>query len=177
MPIPPQPYIVAQRQQPDPPQVSLDGIVRALFHAQPMFSITGPSLNAFCAPGSISSPMSRIACPNLLAPQEQPWHQQRNIAWPLGGDDCSYFEHQRCLQRDCEAQWKAVMPGAAGLSYSSAFLKQCYRESATVQMEEGLRECEVQRKAMMPGAAGLSYSSAFLEECYRDRQLFSGRRD
>ena len=176
MPIPPQPYIVAQRQQQGPP-LSLDGIMRAFFHAQPMFSITGPSLNALCGPGSISSPMSIIAYPNLLAPQEQTWHQQRNIAGLLGGDGCSYFEHQRCLQRDCEAQRKAVVPGAAGLSYSSAFLEQCYRESVTVQREEGLRECEVQRKTMMPGAAGLRYSSAFLEQCYRDRQLFSGRRD
>ncbi|KAG2644124.1 hypothetical protein PVAP13_2KG408000 [Panicum virgatum] len=175
MPIPPQPYIVAQRQQQGPP-LSLDGIVGALFHAQTMFSITGPSLNALCAPGSISSPMRRIACPNLVAPQEQPWHQQRKISGPLG-DDCFYFEHQRCLQKDCEAQRKAVVPGAAGLSYSSAFLEQCYRESVTVQREEGLRECEVQRKTMMPGAAGLRYSSAFLEQCYRDRQLFSERRD
>ena len=176
MPIPPQPYIVAQRQQPGPP-LSLDGIMRAFFHAQPMFSITGPSLNALCAPGSISSPMSIIAYPNLLAPQEQTWHQQRNIADLLGGDGCSYFEHQRCLQMDWEAQGKAVMPGTAGLKYSSAFLERCYRESVTVQREEGLRECEVQRKVMMPGAAGLSYSSAFLEQCCRDRQLFSATRD
>uniref|UniRef100_K4A2R6 25S rRNA (uridine-N(3))-methyltransferase BMT5-like domain-containing protein n=1 Tax=Setaria italica TaxID=4555 RepID=K4A2R6_SETIT len=162
MPIPPQPYIFAQRQQPGPP-LSLDGIVRALFHPQPMFSIAGPSLNAWRAPGSISSSMSRIACPNLLAPQEQPWHQRGSIAVQPGGDGCSYFEHQRCLQRDYEVRRKAMMPGAAGLSYSSAFLE-------SVQRQEGPMECGVQRKATMPGAAGLNYSSAFLEQCRRDVQ-------
>jgi 25S rRNA (uracil2634-N3)-methyltransferase len=162
MPIPLQPYI-AQRQQ----TLSLADIVRALSYPQPMFSIAGPSLNAWRAPGSISSPMGRIACPNLLAPQEQPWLQQRSIAGQPGGDVCSYFEHQRCLQRDYEERRKAMMPGAAGLIYSSAFLDQCHRESVQRQW---LRDYEVRRKAMMPGAAGLKYSSAFLEQCRRDVQ-------
>ncbi|CAL5073743.1 unnamed protein product [Urochloa decumbens] len=156
MPIPQQPYIVAQR-----PPVSLGGIVRGFCHPQPMFSITGPSLNAWHASGSISSPMSRIACPNLLAPQEQPWNQQGSVTGLPGGDGCSYYEHQRRLQRDCEVRRKAMMPGAAGLRYSSAFLE-------SVQRQERLMECEVQRKATMPGAAGLNYSSAFLEQCRRE---------
>ncbi|CAN6211052.1 unnamed protein product [Urochloa humidicola] len=160
MPVPPQSYIVAQRQQPGPP-LSLDGIVRAFFHPQPMFSIAGPSLNAWRAPGSISSPMSRIAHTNLLAPQEHPWHQQGSIAGLPGGDGCSYFDHQRCLQRDCEVRRQAMMPGEAGLRYSSSFLE-------SLQRQEGLAECVVPRKATMPGAAGLKYSSAFLEQCRRE---------
>ncbi|CAN6224848.1 unnamed protein product [Urochloa humidicola] len=160
MPEPLQPYIVAQRQQPGP-SLSLDGIMRGYFHPQPMFSIAGPLLNAWCAPGSISSPMSIIACTNLLAPQEQPWHQQGSIAGLPGGDGCSYYEHQRRLQQDCEVRRKAMMPGAAGLRYSSAFLE-------SVQRQEWLMEFEVQRKPTMPGAAGLKYSSAFLEQCRRE---------
>ncbi|CAN6196357.1 unnamed protein product [Urochloa humidicola] len=160
MPEPLHPYTVAQWQQPGL-SLSLDGIMNGSFHPQPMFSVAGPSLNAWCAPGSISSPMSKIACTNLLAPQEQPWHQQRSIAGLLGGDGFSYYEHQRRLQRDCEVRRKAMMPGAAGLRYSSAFLE-------SIQRQEWLMECEVQRKPTMPGAAGLKYSSAFLEQCCRE---------
>nr|CAB3453720.1 unnamed protein product [Digitaria exilis] len=69
--------------------------------------------------------------------------------------------------RDREVQRKAMMPGAAGLTYARAFLEgQRHRES--VQRQEWPRGCEVQRKATMPGAAGLSISSAFLEQCRRD---------
>ncbi|KAF8781042.1 hypothetical protein HU200_001014 [Digitaria exilis] len=162
MPIPVQPYMFSQRQQPSPP-LCLDGIVRALLHPQPMFSIAGPSLNSLCAPGSISSQMSSIACPNLLGSQE---HHQKSIPG-LPGDDFSYFGYQMRLQRDREVQRKAMMPGAAGLTYARAFLEgQRHRES--VQRQEWPRGCEVQRKATMPGAAGLSISSAFLEQCRRD---------
>lgn len=160
MPIPLQPYMFAQKQQPRPP-LSFDGIVSAHFHPQPMFR---PSLNSLYAPGSISSQMSSIACPNVLASQE---HHQRNIAG-LPGDDYSYFEHQRCLQRDRE------VPGAAGLRYARAFLdEQHHRKSA--QRQEWPWGCEVQRKATMPGAAGLSISSAFLEQCRRESVQRQGR--
>jgi 25S rRNA (uracil2634-N3)-methyltransferase len=121
--------------------------VRMPIPPQPMSNIAAPLLNALPAPGIIPPQVSRIAFHNFLALLNQPYYQQRSVAGPppLGGS----------LQRGCEA----MMPGAAGLSYSSAFLEQCYRES--VQRQEGLR-------AMMPGAAGLSYSSAFLEQCYKE---------
>lgn len=228
MPIPLQPYIVAQRRQ-SGLSLNLDGTVRAPLHQLPNFSIPGPSRNELSAPSSIPLPVCRIAfanhlallkqpwyqqgsigglpghvhqqpsfcipgpspnelsapggiplpnCrttfPNLLALLKQPWHQQRSIAGQPGYDDCSYFEHQRCLQRECEVRRKAMMPGAAGLSYSSAFLEQRHWDSVQRSQRCLQSECEVQRKVVMPGAAGLSYSSAFLEQ-HRDFVQRHGR--
>jgi 25S rRNA (uracil2634-N3)-methyltransferase len=229
MPIPLQPYIVAQRQQPGL-SLNLDGIVRAPLHQLPSFGIPGPSPNELSVPGGIPLPTCRTALlnllallkqpwyqqgsiaglpghghqqrsfsipgpwpnelstpggiplpicrttfPNLLAPLKQPWYQQRSIAGLPGHDVFSYFEHQRCLQRECEVLRKAMMPGAAGLSYSSAFLEE--RHQVSVQRPQMClqSECEMQRKVMMPGAAGLSYSSAFLEQQHRDYVQRHGR--
>jgi len=174
MPIPLQPYIGAQRQQPGL-SLNLDGIVRAPLHQLPSFSILGPSPNELSVPGGIPLPTCRIALLNLLALLKQPWYQQRSMAGLPGHDVFSYFEHQRCLQRECEVLRKAMMPGAAGLSYSSAFLEE--RHQVSVQRPQMClqSECEVQRKVMMPGGAGLSYSSAFLEERHRDSVQRHGR--
>ncbi|KAL6656208.1 hypothetical protein ACP70R_007034 [Stipagrostis hirtigluma subsp. patula] len=121
-------YAVAQMQQPGFP-LNFNGIVRAPYLYQqgtvhPMLSMPGPSH----APGSIPPPMGRIACSNLHAPQERPSHQQRTIVDPPGRDNYSYFEYQRCLQREREMQRQTMMPGATGLSYS-AFLEDRRRES------------------------------------------------
>ena len=228
MPIPLQPYIGAQRQQPGL-SLNLDGIVRAPLHQLPSFSILGPSPNELSVPGGIPLPTCRIALlnllallkqpwyqqgsiaglpghghqqpsfsipgpwpnelstpggiplpicrttfPNLLALFKQPWYQQRSMAGLPGHDVFSYFEHQRCLQRECEVLRKAMMPGAAGLSYSSAFLEERHRDSVQRHGRWLQGVSEVQRKAMMPGAAGLSYSSAFLEQCNRESVQRSG---
>ncbi|XP_062193590.1 uncharacterized protein LOC133897003 [Phragmites australis] len=136
-----QPHVVAQRQQPGF-LLNFNGTVRALsLHQQstvlPMLSVPGPSLNDLPAPVVIPPPMGRIACPNLLAPQEQPWYKQRTITDLPGRDIYSYFEYQRCVQREQEMQRQAMMPGANGLNYSSAFLEDRRRES--VQKQEWLR--------------------------------------
>ncbi|XP_021310116.1 uncharacterized protein LOC8055837 [Sorghum bicolor] len=229
MPIPLQPYIVAQSQQPGL-SLNLDGIVRAPLHQLPSFSIPGPSPNELSVPGSIPLPTCRIAPPNLLAllkqawyqqgsigglpghghqqpsfiipgplPNElstpggiplpicrttfpdllallkQPWYQQRSIAGLPGHDVFSYFEYQRRLQRECEVSRKAMMPGAAGLSYSSAFLEQQRQDSVQRHGRCLQGQSEVQMKAMIPGAAGLNYSSAFLEQQRRDSVHRHGR--
>ncbi|KAJ1290122.1 hypothetical protein BS78_02G218400 [Paspalum vaginatum] len=116
-------------------QLNLDGTVRdSPFLQRPMFSIPGPLLNALCAPSGIPALMSRIVFPNPISLLKQPWYQQRSINRMPGVDGCSYFEHQMCLQRECELQWKAMIPGAASLSYSFTFLQHYHMES--VQRQE-----------------------------------------
>ncbi|XP_062194182.1 uncharacterized protein LOC133897465 [Phragmites australis] len=141
--IPRQPYIVDQWQQPGFPLKS-DCVVRA-FHQhdtfRPMLSIPGLSLNALPAPapGGIPSPMGRIPRPNLLAPQEQHWYQQRTIADPLGSDNYSYFarEYQRSQQRNYDLP-RQVMPRATSFNYS-AFLERRHRDREHAQKQEWLR--------------------------------------
>lgn len=53
--------------------------------------------------------MSRIPSPDLLAPREQPWYQQRTILDHPGVDD--YFfarEHQMSLQREYEMKRQVI---------------------------------------------------------------------
>ncbi|CAL5073746.1 unnamed protein product [Urochloa decumbens] len=80
------------------------------FH--PMVSMPGPWPNAFPPPGGIPLPpaggvpplpMGRIPWPDLHAPQEQHWYQQRTVPDQLRGDNyfpagsfnhSAFFEHQ-----------------------------------------------------------------------------------
>ncbi|WVZ65331.1 hypothetical protein U9M48_014712 [Paspalum notatum var. saurae] len=161
--MPPQPYIVDQWQQPGFP-LNSDGIVgEPYFHQQdnfhPMVNMLGPWLNDLLTPGGIPppqpmfrqlnglpapggipppQPMGRIPHPDLLAPQEQPWYQQRTVPDQLGGDN--YFfarEHQSSLQREYEMQ-RQIVPGSTGLNHS-AFLENRRRDRESVQREEWLR--------------------------------------
>ncbi|PWZ53635.1 hypothetical protein Zm00014a_041080 [Zea mays] len=77
----------------------------------PVVSMPGPCLNDLPAQGGIPPPlpMSRIPSPDLLAPREQPWYQQRTILDHLGVDD--YFfarEHQMSLQREYEMKRQVI---------------------------------------------------------------------
>ncbi|KAL6656207.1 hypothetical protein ACP70R_007033 [Stipagrostis hirtigluma subsp. patula] len=138
--MPPQPSIADERQHQGFP-LNSDGVVRGpyLHHQstiQPMLSMPEPWPNALPTPGGISPPM---VCPNLLAPQEPPWYQQRTIDDLLGRGNHSYFagEYERSLQRDYEMQ-RPVMPGAPNL-YHSAFLERRHRDNEDVQKQEWLR--------------------------------------
>ncbi|TVU09954.1 hypothetical protein EJB05_43453, partial [Eragrostis curvula] len=164
--------VVVQMQQPGF-LLNLNGALRALYvhqqgTIQRMHSMPGPSPNGLPSPEGIPAAMGRIVCPNLLARQEQSWYMQRTIADPAGGGNCSYFDYQRCLQREHEMQRQMMMPGSTGLNYSSAFLEGRHRESvgaaglnySSAFLEDRCRESV--------GAAGLSYSSAFLEDRCRE---------
>nr|XP_034580924.1 uncharacterized protein LOC117844294 [Setaria viridis] len=98
------------------------------FH--PMVSIPGPWPNALPPPGGVPPPMSRIPCPDLHAPHEQHWYQQRTVPDQLGGDN--YFS-----AREYEMQ-RQVMPGATGLNHS-AFLGHHHMNGESVQKREWLR--------------------------------------
>jgi 25S rRNA (uracil2634-N3)-methyltransferase len=81
--------------------------------------------------------MGRIPFPDLLAPQEQSWYQQRTIPGQLGVDD--YFfarEHQMSLQREYEMQ-RQVIPRATGLT-RNAFLEHPHRDRESVERLEWL---------------------------------------
>lgn len=111
----PQPYTVNQWQRSGFP-LNSDGIVAGPYlHKQeschPVVSMPGPCLNDLPAQGGIPPPlpMSRIPSPDLLAPREQPWYQQRTILDHLGVDD--YFfarEHQMSLQREYEMNRQVI---------------------------------------------------------------------
>lgn len=155
--MPPQPYIVDQWQQPGFP-LNSDGMASGPYlHKQeschPMVSMPGPWLNDLPAQGGIPPsppvhpslpmgippplPMGRIPFPDLLAPQEQPWYQQRTIPDQLGGDD--YFfarEHQMSLQREYEIQ-RQVIPAATGLTHN-AFLEHRHRDRESAEELEWL---------------------------------------
>ena len=136
-----EPYRVAQRQYPDF-RLNFDGIVRDPYNhqqgnAQPMIRTPQPSLRALPDPGgTIRPPMSRIPCPDLLAPEE-PWYQHKPTADARGRDhSCSAWEHpwslhrehQRGLQRECEMQGQ-VMPAATSLRHLALLERQqSYRQ-------------------------------------------------
>jgi len=140
-PIALEPYRVAQRQYPDF-RLNFDGIVRDPYNqqqgnAQPMIRSIKPSLRALPDPGgTIRPPMSRIPCPDLLAPEE-PWYRHKPTADARGRDhSCSAWEHpwslhrehQRGLQRECEMQGQ-VMPAATSLRHLALLERQqSYRE-------------------------------------------------
>ena len=141
--MPPQPYIVDQWQQPGFPLNSNGMAAGPYLHKQeschPMVSMPGPWLNDLPAQGGIPPPlpMGRIPFPDLLAPREQPWYQQRTIPGQLGVDN--YFfarEHQMSLQREYEMQ-RQVIPRATGLT-RNAFLEHPHRDRESVERLEWL---------------------------------------
>jgi 25S rRNA (uracil2634-N3)-methyltransferase len=89
MPIALEPYGVAQRQYPDF-RLNFDAKVRDPYihqqgNTQPMIRTPKPSLRALPDPGGTSPPpMSRIPCPDLLAPEE-PWYRHKPTADAPGG--------------------------------------------------------------------------------------------
>jgi len=123
-PIALEPYRVAQRQYPDF-RLNFDGIVRDPYNqqqgnAQPMIRSIKPSLRALPDPGgTIPPPMSRIPCPDLLAPEEPRYRHKPTPDAPGRDHSCLAWEHpwslhrehQRGLQRECEMQGQ-VMPAA-----------------------------------------------------------------
>ncbi|RLM85716.1 uncharacterized protein C2845_PM04G19270 [Panicum miliaceum] len=140
MPIALEPYGVAQRQYPDF-RLNFDGKVRDPHihqqgNTQPMIRTPKPSLRALPDPGgTIPPPMSRIPCPDLLAPEE-PWYRHKPTADAPGRDhSCLPWEHQslhrefqRGLQREREMQGQ-VMPAATSLSHLALLERQqSYRE-------------------------------------------------
>ncbi|KAL6844696.1 hypothetical protein ACP4OV_025355 [Aristida adscensionis] len=137
--MPPPPHMHDQRLPPGFP-LNSDGIVRDPYFQQstirPMMHMPGPWPDAVpgpCEPCDIPPPMD-FPRPNLRAPQEQPWYQQRTVDDPPGRDEYSYFagEYQRSLQREHELQ-RPLMP------YHSAFLEHRHRERENAQKQEWLR--------------------------------------
>ncbi|AQK39990.1 DUF2431 domain protein [Zea mays] len=103
----PQPYTVNQCQR----SGRCGSYPKPVESCHPVVSMPGPCLNDLPAQGGIPPPlpMSRIPSPDLLAPREQPWYQQRTILDHLGVDD--YFfarEHQMSLQREYEMKRQVI---------------------------------------------------------------------
>ncbi|RCV12142.1 hypothetical protein SETIT_2G245700v2 [Setaria italica] len=125
---------VAQSQHPDF-ALNFDGTVRDPYFQQPgntgpMLGTPGLLVNALHnLGGAICPPMSRIPCPDLLAPQEKPWYQHRPTADAPGRDQCYLArENQWGLQREYEMQGH-VMPAES----HSALLEHQRRDWEFVQ--------------------------------------------
>ena len=137
-------YEVVRRQHLDFP-LNFDGIVRDLYfhqerNARPMFRTPGPSLQALPDPSIIPPPRGRIPCPDLIAPQEEHWHQHRSAAG-VPGRHHSYLaqEHQWSPRREHE-MWGQVMPRATNFGHSALLEhRNEHRDRESVEKQTWLR--------------------------------------